>query len=462
MSGKIPSELGTKNISSLLKQYAVPAIIAMTAASLYNIIDSIFIGHIAGVGAYALSGMSVTFPLMNLSTALGTLVGVGGSTMVSILLGQKKYKEANTVLGNEITLNSFTGLLFTFGILIWLDPVLYFFGAGEHTLPFAREYMKILLYGNIVTHLYFGLNNLIRASGSPKLSMNMTIFTVVCNTILDPLFIFTFDMGIKGAAWATVISQFLALSWSFYYFSSDKSLLKLPKHVFNLNGKIAKKMLTIGLGPFLMHSTTCLISLIINQRLRKYGSELYLGAYGIINKVSFLFMMICIGLNQGMQPIAGFNYGARKYSRVKKVFYKTTLWATIATTAGCIISVFYSNEVVTLFTNSEALSEISSRALRLTNPIFFLVGFHIVTTNFFQCLGMVKKSIFLSLTRQLIFLLPALYLLPKEFGTDGIWLSFPVSDIAATIISTILLIIVFKKMNKLKDGDDPGILGSQI
>lgn len=462
MTKAIPSELGTKDIKSLLKQYAIPAIIAMTAASLYNIVDSIFIGHIEDVGAYALSGMSVTFPLMNLAAAVGTLVGVGGATMISILIGQKNYGHANKVLANEIFLNVIIASAFTILVLSFLDPCLYFFGASEKTLPFAREYMKILLYGCVFINFYFGLNHAIRAVGKPKLSMNITIFTVVLNTILDPIFIFYFDMGIKGAAYATVISQVLAMIYQFYFFMTGKSILKLPRRSIRFSPKIAKKILGIGMGPFLMNSTTCLVAIFINQQLRNYGGDLYIGAYGIINRTSFLFLMICMGITQGMQPIAGYNYGSRQYKRVKEVFKLASIWATIVCAFGFFISVFFPNQVIKIFTNDLQLISIASEGLVIINIFFVTVGFHIVTSNFFQCLGMVKKSIFFSLSRQLIFLIPALLVLPIFFGYKGVWMSYPFSDIAATFISTIMLIQVFKKMSKLKDGDDPSILGSDL
>ena len=455
-------ELGTKNVGVLLREYAIPGIIAMTAASLYNMVDSIYIGHIKDIGAYAISGLAVTFPLMNLSTALGTLVGVGASTMISVLLGQKNYTSANRVLANEVALNIIIGTIFAVLTLSFIEPILYFFGASENTLPFAKDYMSIILLGNVITHLYFGLNNCIRASGNPKKAMNLTIFTVVFNSILDHILIFGLDMGIKGAAIATIVSQMLALSFAWKYFMDKKNILHFPKGIFKLDWKIAKSSLEIGMGPFLMNSASSIVTLFINQQLRKYGGDLSLGAYGIVNRISFLFVMIVMGLNQGMQPIAGFNYGARQYKRVKEVYKLTALWATAVVTLGFVISEFLSVPTVSIFTNSPVLIEKSAHGLRSMNIFFPIVGFQMVATNFFQCLGMVKKSIILSLSRQLLLLVPMIYLLPIYYGVSGVWYSFPVADISSAILTLIMIAALFKKLNKLNDGDDPSILGSKI
>ena len=456
----VPLELGTEKVGKLLKQYALPAIIAQTASSLYNMVDSIFIGQ--GVGPLAISGLAVTFPLMNLSTAFGTLVGAGAATMLSVLLGQKNYKAANKVLGNVVTLNVIIGLAFMAVALIFLDPILYFFGASENTLPYAKEYITIILIGNVITHLYFGLNAAMRSSGNPKKAMALTIFTVVFNTILDPIFIFVFDMGIKGAAWATVIAQTVAMLVVMKHFNDRSRPFHFEKGIFRLDMRVAKDSLSIGMGPFLMNSAACLVTLFINQQLRKYIGDLGIGAYGICNRFIFMFMMICMGLNQGMQPIAGYNYGARQYSRVKEVFWKTARLGMVMTTLCFIFGMFFPRAAVGIFTHDEQLMELSARALRITTIIFPIVGFQMIATNFFQSLGMVRKSIILSLSRQILFLLPLLYLLPLKLGADGVWASFPISDGLATIMTIFMLGRLFKKFNMLKDGDDPSILGSNL
>ena len=459
-TNSIPTELGTEKIGKLLKQYALPAIIAQTAASLYNMVDSIFIGQ--GVGPLAISGLAVTFPLMNLSTAFGTLVGAGAATMLSVLLGQRNYKAANKVLGNVVTLNIIIGLLFMAAALIFIDPILYFFGASENTLPYAKEYITIILAGNVITHLYFGLNAAMRSSGSPKKAMGLTIFTVIFNTILDPVFIFVFDMGIAGAAWATVIAQTAALIVVMTHFNDKKRPFHFERGIIRLDKRVAKDSLVIGMGPFLMNAAACLVTLFINQQLRKYSGDLGIGAYGICNRFIFMFIMICMGLNQGMQPIAGYNYGARQYSRVREVFWQTAKLATVMTTICFIIGVFIPKAAAGIFTHDEELLALSSRAMRMTTIMFPIVGIQMITTNFFQSLGMVKKSIILSLSRQILFLLPMLYLLPLWIEADGVWLSFPISDTLATLLSFIMLRHLFKKFRQLKDGDDSSILGSQI
>ena len=461
----IPTELGSKPIGSLIRQYAVPGIIAMTASSLYNMVDSIYIGHIPEVGSLSMSGLAVTFPLMNISTAFGTLVGVGAATMISVLLGQKNYKAAEKVLCNDVTLNLITGILFTFVMLVWMDPILRFFGASDATLPYARDYMFYIAIGNAVTHLYFGLNAIVRSSGNPRLAMGLTLFTVTSNAILDPLFIFVFGMGIRGAALATVLCQCMALGYTLRYFLNPDRFLHMPRSlkIFRVDWRIAKDSLAIGMGPFLMNLASCIVVLFINQQLVKWGGDLALGAYGIVNRISFLFVMIIMGFNQGMQPIAGFNYGARQYGRVREVYLKTAGWATLVCLLGFLVSELLSGPAVRIFTNDPVLLEKAARGLRMMNIAFPIVGFQMVTTNLFQCLGMVRKSIFLSLSRQLLFLLPCIYILPPLLESEaGVWYSFPISDSIAALITALLGWNLLVKLGRLKDGEDPSVLGSQI
>lgn len=457
---KNPTELGTEKVSTLLKNYAVPAIIAMTASSLYNMVDSIYIGH--GVGPLAISGLGVCFPLMNLSTAFGTLVGIGGSTMLSVLLGQKNYEGANKVLGNIVSLNSLIGFLFALVCIIWLEPILGFFGATANTMGYARDYMTIILYGNVVTHLYFGLNGAMRSSGNPRFAMRLTLFTVIFNTILDPLFIFTFNMGVKGAAIATVIAQASALAIIMHAFNKKENAVHFEKGIFRLDWIVAKDSLQVGMGPFLMNSAACIVTLFINQQLLKYIGDLGIGAFGIIHRISFLFIMIMVGFNQGMQPISGYNYGARLYSRVKESYWITVKWATLIAVVGFIVSELLPEAACRVFTDDEELLRVSAKGLRLLNLMFCFVGFQMVSTNFFQSLGMVNKSIFLSLSRQLLFLVPAIYVLPIFLGENGIWLSYPVSDLISSTVTAFMVAKLLKKFNTLNDGDDPSSLGSKL
>lgn len=465
MAGAIPVELGTKPIGQLIRQYAVPGIIAMTASSLYNMVDSIYIGHIPDVGSLAISGLAVTFPLMNISTAFGTLVGVGAATMISVLLGQKNYAVANKVLSNEVTLNILTGVIFTVVALLWMDPILRFFGASDNTLPYARDYMVIIALGNAVTHLYFGLNSVIRSSGNPKIAMGLTLFTVISNAILDPIFIFTLGMGIRGAALATVLCQLMSLGYTMWFFLDQDKFLHLPRSrkIFRIDWRIAKDSLSIGMGPFLMNLASCIVVLFINQQLVKWGGDLALGAYGIVNRISFLFVMIIMGFNQGMQPIAGYNFGARQYARVREVYVKIAGWATLVCIVGFVVSELFPGPTVSIFTSDPALHDLAAKGLRKMNIAFPIIGFQMVTTNLFQCLGMVRKSIFLSLSRQLLFLLPCIYILPPLLESEaGVWYSFPISDTVAAIVTGIFAIGLLRNLGSLKDGDDPSILGSQI
>ncbi len=446
--GKAPLELETKKISTLLKEYAVPGIIAMTASSLYNMVDSIYIGHIKDVGALAISGLAVTFPVMNLGSAIGTLVGVGASTLVSMLLGQKNYVTANKVLPNVVTLNVVLGAVFSILVLAFLKPVLYFFGASDAIYPFARDYMTIILAGFIISHLYFGLNAMIRATGNPRLAMGLTLFTVISNAILDPIFIFVLGLGVKGAAIATVLCQTISLVYSLVYFSSGKNVIHFGRRIFGFSAKIARTSLGIGLGPFLMNAAACLVSMFINQQLRKYGGDLAIGAYGIINRLSFLFLMVVMGINQGMQPIASYNFGAGKGSRVKEVYWLSVFWASLTTTIGFLVFELFPGAAVSMFTSDAELKALAVHGMRLMNFTFPIIGFQIISTNLFQCLGMVRKSVFLSLSRQLIFLLPALYLLPLAFDIEGVWLSYPVSDVLAFICTLILIIRLVRQLER--------------
>ena len=440
---KTPTALGTESIGKLLMQYAVPAIIAMTASSLYNMVDSIFIGH--GVGTMALSALALTFPLMNLGAAFGALVGVGAATLISVKLGQKDYDTAQRVLGNVFVLNILLGLAFTVIVFPFLNPILYFFGGSDEMLEYARQFMEIILLGNVVTHLYLGLNAVLRASGHPKQAMYATIATVAINTILAPIFIFMFDWGIRGAAIATVSAQVIALLWQLKQFNNANELLHFRWGIFRLKRKIVFDSLAIGMSPFLMNLAACLIVILINQGLKKYGGDLAIGAFGIVNRLVFIVVMIVMGLNQGMQPIAGYNFGAKLYDRVNKVLKLTIIYATCVTTFGFLVGMLAPNLVVGIFTSDAELTELSATGLRITVMFFPIIGFQMVTSNFFQSIGMAGKAIFLSLTRQMLILLPCLLILPHFFGVAGVWYSMPVSDLLASLIALVMLVYQFRK-----------------
>lgn len=430
-------ELGTKPVGRLLMQYALPAIVAMVAASLYNMVDSIFIGQ--GVGALAIAGLAITFPFMNLSAAFGAAVGVGSCTFISMKLGQRDYAIANKILGNCMMLNIVVGLCFGGICLLFLDPILRFFGASDNTLPYARDYMQIILCGNVFTHLYFGLNAVLRSASKPRHAMYATIFTVVVNTILDPIFIYGLDLGIRGAAFATVLSQFLALSWQWKLFSNKNELLHFDYSLFRLDKPIVKNIIGIGISPFAMNACSCIVVIFVNTCLMKHGGDLAVGAYGIANRIGFVFVIVAMGVNQGMQPIAGYNYGAQNYDRLRKVVKLAISCATVVCTVGFLVAMFAAHPCARLFTKDESLINLASTAIRMMMMMFPIVGFQIVVTSFFQSIGKAKVSMFLSLSRQLLFLVPALAIFSEIWGLWGIWSAMPFSDALATVVAAVMM-----------------------
>ena len=436
-------ELGTKPVGKLLMQYAIPAIIAMTASSLYNMVDSIFIGQ--GVGAMAISGLAITFPFMNLSAAFGAAIGVGASTLMSVKLGQKDYRTAENILGNTITLNIIIGVTFGAICLMFLDPILRFFGASDQTIVYARDYMEIILLGNAITHLYFGMNAVLRSASKPRHAMYATMFTVVLNTILDPLFIWTFGLGIRGAAYATVLSQLVALIWQFWIFSNPKELIRLKRGIYSLRGDLVKNIIGIGISPFSMNVCACMVVIFINNQLVRFGGDMSVGAFGIANRIVFIFIMFVMGINQGMQPIAGYNYGAQKLDRMMQVVKLSIIAATVIMILGWFLAMLAPRQCVSLFTTDQHLIDTTVHGMRRMMLMLPIVGYQMVITNFFQCIGKVKISIFLSLSRQLLFLLPALALLPIWFGLDGVWLAQPVSDLIASVVTAWIMIVYMHK-----------------
>lgn len=444
-------ELGSKDIGSLLKQYAIPGIISMTAVSLYNMVDSIYIGHMKDVGPMAISGLAITFPFMNLITAISTLIGIGSATVLSILLGQNNHKAANKVLGNSIFLSILIGGFFSILSLVFLDKILYVFGAGENTIMYARDYMKYILAGGIISNMYLALIHCKRASGHPATAMMITLFTIILNCILDPIFIFSFGLGTKGAAMATVLSQIFPLMFLLKSFIGKNKPLRIES--LSPDFKIVKKTISIGLGPFLMNAAACIVTLFVNQQMKKYGGDLQIGAYGIVNRILILFVMIIIGLNQGMQPIAGYNFGARKYGRLIEVYKKTVFYASLISVASVLMAFSMGDKVVMAFTDDPYLIKLASKGLKTVNFFFWLIGFQMVSTMFFQCMGMVKKSIFLSLSRQLIFLVPLTYILPLFLKTEGVWISYTAADLLASTVTAIMVIRLINKLRKMKDGD---------
>ena len=400
-----------------------------------------------GIGPIAISGLAITFPFMNLTGAFGAAIGVGSSTYLSVKLGQKDYLTAENILGNTVMLNIYMGVVLSVVCLLLLDPILRFFGASDATLPYARQYMVIILAGNVVTHTYLGLNAVLRAASKPRQAMNATIFTVVVNTILDPIFIYPWGLGlgISGAAYATILAQVLALCYQLRLLSDKRELIHFRRGTYRLHSQIVKSIISIGISPFSMNVCSCIIVIFINNQLVHYGGDLSVGAYGISNKILFIFVMFVIGLNQGMQPIAGYNYGAQKFDRLMHVVKLTMLSATAVMTVGWCLAIFMPRLCVRLFTTDATLISISANALRIMCCMFPIVGYQMVVTNFFQCIGKVKVSIFLSLSRQLIFLLPMLWLLPHLFQLNGVWFSMPASDLLASLVTAWIMARYMRK-----------------
>lgn len=446
MQKHIPTELGTKPIGKLLWQYSLPAIIAMIASSVYNIVDSIFVGQ--GLGDVAISGMAVASPFMNLSAAFGAMIGVGASTVISVRLGQGKYEEAQHILGNTISLNVILGIVFTLVCLAFLDDILYLFGASEVTLPYARDYMYVILLGNMVTHLYFGSNAILRSVGHPRTAMGCTFLAIIINCLLDPLFIFVFNWGIQGVAWATIISQTIAFCWQLRLFSRPTELLHLRRGIYRLRLDIVRQCLAIGLSPFLMNSCACMVVLFCNNRLLQYGGDMAIGAYGIVNRVVFLFVTIVMGLVQGMQPIIGYNWGARQNDRVFLTVRYGIIAATCITLSACLTGEFIPEPVIKIFGAGPELTEKAVQSFRYTVAAFPLVGAQMVIGNFFQSIGHAGKSIFLSVTRQMLFLIPLLAFLPNWWGLDGVWLSMPVSDIISFCTAIGMFLYMSRKIKR--------------
>lgn len=441
--------LAEKPVGSLLMQYAIPAIVAMAASSVYNIIDGIFIGQ--GVGAEAIMGLALTGPLMSLTAAFGAMVGVGAATLMSVKLGQKDYGTAKKILGNVVIMNLTLGIVLGLLLLVFINPILRFFGASDVTLPYARNFMSIILVGNVVTHMYLGLNALLRSTNRPQKAMCATIGTVVLNCILAPIFIFVLGWGIRGAATATIMAQMIMLTWQLRLFSNKNELIHLNRSIIKLDVKIVKESLLVGLPQFLINLCACLVAAMMTRSLTTYGGDMAVGAFGICNRFILFIVMVVIGLNQGMQPIAGYNFGARRYDRVLGVLGKALIFGSVITLAGFVIGVFFPTPFVSVFAkDSPQLIKLSAHALSCMVMMFPIVGIQIVSTAFFQSIGYAPKSIFLSLTRQLIFLVPAIFILPHLYADplEGLWHAAPVADGLASVLAITLLVLQVKKFKK--------------
>ncbi len=459
--------LGTDNIGSLLWRYAAPAIIAMASNSIYHIIDSIFVGH--GVGGAAIAGMAITMPIMNIAGAFGAMVGVGAAARMSIRLGEGNMQAAEKTLANAVMLNLILGFALMAFMLIFLDPILQLFSGGNasaETIGYARDFMRIILLGNMTQHMYLGLNEQIRASGYPQKSMRIILTAVALNLCLNPLFIFKFGWGIKGSALATVISQAVSFLIASSHFCQKSSFVRFRRAAFVLDWKIIKAIISIGLAPFMVNICASLVAAFVNTALLKYGgtgvhdvvqtthasADIFVGAYGIANRVVMLLIMVIQGLNQGMQPIVGYNYGAKQYDRVRKALYMTIGCGMTISTLGFLACQIFPEGIASLFVDSAKggdetlMIAAASQAMRIIVTMFPLVGFQIVAAAFFQYIGHAKLAIFVSMTRQMLFLLPLLWIIPRYMGATGVWMSMPIADCASITLAAILLYRELKRL----------------
>lgn len=433
-----PQTLGSAPIGKLLLQYSLPSIVAMALTSIYNIIDSVFIGH--GIGAMALSGLAITLPLMSLLTAFSTLVAVGGATIASIRLGQKDLKGAEDILGNGVLLSLMIAVVYGGINYLFLDDILRLFGASDATIGYARDFMEVILLGSPVLFLLLGFNNVMRATGYPNKAMLTSMLSVGCNIALAPLFIFAFGWGIRGAALATVLSQIVAMVWVVGHFLNKRTFVRLKLPSLHIDFRIVKQIFSIGVSPFALSACACFIVIYANYQLLAYGNDFSVGAFGIINRMQMLFVMIIMGVAQGMQPIVGYNYGAGLTARMRQCVTQSIVVATVVSMVGFVLSVFTPQLLVECFTDNALLTRMASRAFKLCMIAYPIVGAQIIISQYFQSIGKTSISIFLSLSRQLLFLLPCLALLPVWMGIDGVWLSISLSDIIASLTAIAIYI----------------------
>jgi len=439
-------ELGQTPVGKLLWKYFVPAITGVAANTLYNIVDRIYIGR--GVGALALSGLTVTFPIMIIAMAFGMLVGMGSASLVSIRLGQQNKAEAEKIVGNAFTLLAVISLAITVLGLIFRDTVLSLFGAGPDTLGYARQYITIILLGNIFQGLGFGMNNMIRAEGHAKVAMYTMVIGAVTNALLDPLFIFVFHMGVRGAAIATVISMAITSTWVFLHFTGKQTALKLHPANLRLEKSIVLGIFSIGMAPFAMQLAGSVINALFNIQLIKYGGDLAAGAMGIINSVAMMVVFCMIAINMASQPIIGFNYGAKQYARVKRTLKLALISASAISVAGFLAVEIFPHAIISLFNTSDPrLLEIGVRGMRILLAAFPVVGAQVVGSNFFQAIGKAKIAMFLNMLRQVIILIPMVLILPPIFKIDGVWISGPIADFTAAVITTAMILREVKKLN---------------
>lgn len=442
-------ELGSAKIWRLLLKYSLPAVVGTVVMAIYNIIDSIVIGH-AIDDPNVVSGIAVTFPVMNLATALGMLIGAGAATRISIVMGQDNKHLAEIILGNSVQLTIIIGVTYITLFAIFLDPILKVFGASPNSLPYAREFLLWVLPGMVLMNLTFSYNNVMRATGYPGKAMYTNLIGACLNALLAPLFLFGFKWGIKGAAIATDISMVVTAIFVMSHFLRKSSVLHFKRGTFAFNWQVIKSILYIGMAPFLINVAGSCINAIVNNSLLKYGGDNAIAAVVVFNRFVTIFVMVVIGICQGMQPILGYNYGSGRLDRLFGTLKLAAISALCITTLGSLIGAFNPRMIASMFMQDEAQIDCAVNCLRLTTLGFWMVGFQIVGTNFFQSLGMAGKAVFLSLTRQIIFMIPMLLILPPYFGLDGVWGCYPVCDVAATVVTAFMLTWQIKKIKREK------------
>lgn len=441
-------ELKNEKISKLLLKFSIPAIVGMMVSALYNVVDRMYIGRL---GPMAMTGIGLNLPFMTILMAFSMLIGIGSGALISIKLGQNKKDEAEKILGNAFTLTIIIMSVIVILSLIFKTQLLYLFGASEATFRYADDYITIILYGAVFQGIGFGINNIIRAEGNPKIAMYTMLIGAVINIILDPVFIFVLGMGIKGAAIATIISQFVSMLWVVSHFLSGKSLITFKVKNLKLDFGIIKGIIAIGVSPFSMQIAASIVTVISNNSLKVYGGDIAIGAMTIINAVAIFFLMPIFGINQGSQPIIGFNYGAKQFKRVKEALKLAIFAATAISTLGFILTQFFTVSMIRIFNDDPILIEATIKGMRIFLIMLPLIGFQIVSANYFQAVGKAPKAMFLSLLRQVIVLIPMLLIMPRFFGLTGVWIAGPIADFTASLITALFL---YNEMKHLDQSDE--------
>ncbi|MEA4961380.1 MATE family efflux transporter [Lutispora sp.] len=443
--------LGESEIPKLLLKFSIPAIVGMLVNGLYNFVDMVFIGN--GVGPLGIAGVRMGFPIIVINMAFSMLIGIGANSLISIRLGQKRKEDAELILGNALVSMIIIAALLTIAGLIFMNPLLKVFGASEDVMPYAQGYLSIILYGAIFQMIGMGMNNFIRGEGNPKIAMITMLIGAILNTILDPIFIFVFKWGIQGAALATILSMAVSAIWVLYYFLYGKSLLKIRKPNLKIRKDIIKSIVTIGLAPFSMQLASSVLIIFMNKGLSYYGGDIAVSAMGIINNVAMIFMMVVFGINQGAQPIIGFNYGAQKYDRVKTALKYAIGAATIVVTIGFISTRLFSAQIIGIFSNDPELIALGAKGLRRVLLFMPIIGFQVVSSAYFQAVGKPKQSMLLSLSRQVLILIPMILILPKFMGLEGLFTAGPISDLFSSILTALFLVFELKHLDKQHENE---------